>query len=345
MPQYYYTPPGFNNYGTSYADDERARAQRELLLRQRREKSELRRFGIFLGLATISYLLIQVLLAAGLQAVGLYDLFTSNTIFQYAVTIVGVSFCAVALPFLIVALINRKRYCYPIVPNKKISPSRCIAWVLFGLGCCSASNIAVNYVIQLVKTVFNRQLTQGDTAKPSNVVECLFELIAIAVIPAICEELAMRCCALQLLRKYGASFAIVTVSVVFGLLHGNVIQFLFAFLVGLVLAYVTVKTQSIVPAIFIHMLNNGLSVIQDLLRLLASQKASEYFVSVIFIVFIVGAIASAVYLFFKKEFSIRLDKGNTVLSTGEKIKAFFFPGMIVPFVALILLTLTTIKKM
>lgn len=71
----------------------------------------------------------------------------------------------------------------------------------------------------------------------------------------------MRCCCVQLLRKYGNGFAVLSISIVFGLLHGNVIQFVFAFLVGLILGYITVKTDSVVPAILVHALNNGMSVI------------------------------------------------------------------------------------
>lgn len=69
----------------------------------------------------------------------------------------------------------------------------------------------------------------------------MIALIGTAIVPAICEEFAMRCCCVQLLRKYGNGFAVLSISIVFGLLHGNVIQFVFAFLVGLILGYITVK--------------------------------------------------------------------------------------------------------
>lgn len=49
----------------------------------------------------------------------------------------------------------------------------------------------------------------------------------------------MRCCALGIVKKYGKAFGVVAVSIVFGLIHGNIIQFIFATLVGLILGYVT----------------------------------------------------------------------------------------------------------
>lgn len=84
----------------------------------------------------------------------------------------------------------------------------------------------------------------------------------------------MRCCALGLLKNYGKAFGVVSVSVVFGLLHGNVIQFIFAFLVGLVLAYITIKTESIIPAMCIHALNNGMSAVSDTVNYAAGKEVN-----------------------------------------------------------------------
>lgn len=349
MPQYYYTPPN-SSYPpvTNYNQAPQGKGSNdffELKAKQKKEQKELRRFGCYLGTAIVAYLIIQVLSSLALQKLGWTELYSSSPIFQYAFTILFVSVLSVAAPFAVVALINRKKYTYPIIPNKKIEFSRILQWSFLGLGCCVCSNIIVGFVINFVKAVFHRQLTQGETATPTNIAECLFELIGIAVIPAICEELSMRCFSLQLLRKYGTGFAVYTVSIVFGLLHGNVIQFLFAFLVGLILAAVTVKTESIVPAIVIHMCNNAMSVINDTANLfLKNENVSEYITAGLFIAFGVAGIISAICLFFKKEFSGSFSKGDTVLSLSQKIKSFYFPGMIVPFVMLIALTLTTIKK-
>ena len=50
-------------------------------------------------------------------------------------------------------------------------------------------------------------------------------------------------------------FAIIVSSILFGLMHANVVQIVFAFFVGLVLAYIT-EEYSIKWAILIHIINN-----------------------------------------------------------------------------------------
>ena len=87
-----------------------------------------------------------------------------------------------------------------------------------------------------------------------------------SVLGPISEELLFRGVLLRLLRPYGKQAAILISAVLFGLFHGNLIQIPFAFLVGLVLGYVTVE-YSIVWAMVLHIFNNF--VLSDLIGRLA----------------------------------------------------------------------------
>lgn len=342
MPQYYYDP--FNNgsnQNTSYNEQIQRMYEREQ--RKKVEKRELRKIGLALGTAVVAYILLQTAVSLGLMKLDMYSLYNESPVFQYAFNVIFVSVLSVAVPFGVVALFNRKKYSGPVIPNKPIKASKCFAWVCCGMGCCIVVNMAVNYIVAFLKSAFNIKLTQGESLSPDSAFSCVMEVIALAVIPALCEEFAMRCCSLQLLKKYGSGFAVLAVSMVFGLLHGNVIQFLFAFAVGAVLAYVTIKTESIVPAILIHMLNNGMSAVQDIFKYALGEKASNYAIVAMFIFWVVAGILAAVYLFFKKEFKGFNDTDTSVLTNGEKMSAFLFPGMIVPFFILIAMTAQTVS--
>ena len=81
---------------------------------------------------------------------------------------------------------------------------------------------------------------------------------------------------------------------------------MFAFVIGLILAYITIVTDSIVPAMLIHGCNNGLSVLQDILQYATTKKISDNVITVIFIVWFVLAVIALIYLLitkslFKKE--------------------------------------------
>lgn len=76
-----------------------------------------------------------------------------------------------------------------------------------------------------------------------------------AIFAPIAEELLFRGYILRSLRPYGKRFAIFGSAVLFGLFHGNLLQTPYAFLVGLLLGYVTVE-YSLTWAVVLHMFNN-----------------------------------------------------------------------------------------
>ena len=79
----------------------------------------------------------------------------------------------------------------------------------------------------------------------------------VGILGPVAEEVIYRGFVLRSLEKYGKILAIVVSSLFFGLMHGNLAQIFYAFLVGLVLGYVTLE-YSIRWAILLHILNNGL---------------------------------------------------------------------------------------
>lgn len=71
----------------------------------------------------------------------------------------------------------------------------------------------------------------------------------------VIEEIIYRGFLMKSLQKYGKTFAILVSAAVFGLMHGNPLQSIFAFMVGLVFGYAAVE-YSIYFSILLHVLNN-----------------------------------------------------------------------------------------
>jgi sodium transport system permease protein len=87
-------------------------------------------------------------------------------------------------------------------------------------------------------------------------------LLVIAVVPAICEELAFRGFILSGLRHLGHKRRAILVSAVFfGLAHSVFQQSLIACLMGVILAYIAVQTGSLLPGILFHMTHNALGLL------------------------------------------------------------------------------------
>jgi sodium transport system permease protein len=83
--------------------------------------------------------------------------------------------------------------------------------------------------------------------------------VFMALLPAICEELAFRGFILSGLRHFGHKWwAIALSAVFFGMAHTVVQQSISAAALGLILGYVTVQTTSLLPAILFHASFNAL---------------------------------------------------------------------------------------
>jgi membrane protease YdiL (CAAX protease family) len=77
------------------------------------------------------------------------------------------------------------------------------------------------------------------------------------VIGPIIEEILFRGIILNgLLKMYSNKMAIITSSLIFGLIHFNIYQFCMAFLFGIFLAFLYLKTHSIILCIFAHVFHN-----------------------------------------------------------------------------------------
>ena len=142
-----------------------------------------------------------------------------------------------------------------------------LVFVLLGL--------IVNFLANIISTVVSYlfSLWQVSSPQPDSLFKhsntkfgVLIYFLSVAIIPAIFEELICRGLVLGLLKKFGDGFAIITSAIFFALIHGNIEQGVFAFIIGLYYALVVIKTSSIFPAIFLHFLNNFLVALAKILN-------------------------------------------------------------------------------
>lgn len=111
------------------------------------------------------------------------------------------------------------------------------------------------------------------------------------IIGPIVEELVYRGFVMRHLQKYGKLLAVVISSILFGAMHGNLPQAVFAFCVGLVLGHVAIE-YSIIWSIILHILNN--LVLADLMSMalegLSKQVQNIVSYGVLGVFFVLGLI-------------------------------------------------------
>ncbi|QDT58641.1 ABC-2 family transporter protein [Stieleria bergensis] len=84
-------------------------------------------------------------------------------------------------------------------------------------------------------------------------------VLLMALLPAVCEELAFRGFVFGGLVRQGTLRAIVLSAFMFGISHGVLQQSIPAFVIGLLIGWVSLRTGSILPCLLIHLTNNSMS--------------------------------------------------------------------------------------
>lgn len=138
------------------------------------------------------------------------------------------------------------------------------------------------------------------------------------------EEILCRGLLLSAFSSYGKCFAIIMSSVLFALGHGNFTQLFQTFLLGLVLAYVTLETGSIKNAYILHLISNCLTLISNI-------------VAICVIIAILGSIGIGVLIKKRQVIlkNLRIEKDDFVLVKNRTRRFFCNPLMLLYFIYLI----------
>ena len=125
------------------------------------------------------------------------------------------------------------------------------------------------------------------------------------------EELVMRGGIAYRLQKYGKVFSIMFSAIVFGFFHMNFVQGVFAFLVGIMLAYIAIE-YSFGWAVFFHILNNfGFNLILG--TFMTSMVGESQAEMISLTIMAIAAVASVILLgIYRKEIMQYLQENRTV---------------------------------
>ena len=139
-----------------------------------------------------------------------------------------------------------------------------VSWKIVGFSILLGA--VVFFLNMFVSSAFNGLIgllgyehASGSAISSYSFATLIVNVIFTAVLPGICEEIAHRGMLLKSLSPLGASKAIWISALFFGLLHLNIEQFFYATIIGLFLGFLTMVSNSIVPAMIVHFMNNFLS--------------------------------------------------------------------------------------
>ena len=111
-------------------------------------------------------------------------------------------------------------------------------------------------ILALVLSWSNIQFTSSELILQGKLPAVILSLIYIVVISPFCEEFIFRGVCLRSFGRMGNYFAIFASSLLFSFMHGNLINILPSFCLGIFLAVVTMRFNSILPPLLIHIAIN-----------------------------------------------------------------------------------------
>ena len=312
----------------------------ELEIREKRriarlkEKEGIRLLGNALGLAYGAILLISLgwysLLSLVLKMLGISTAYLDNLLRDPAVSCflqIILSIAFFILPFSVVMKWGGfKRD--ELLPFSRPQKGTLLPLTLIGIGAAAFSNIA-NSISGMILTSFGFPDKYVEPAYPEGAFGLALAFISTAVIPAFVEEFGMRGVCLGAIRRYGDGLAIVVSSILFGLIHANFTQIVFAAIIGFAAGYATVKSGSMWPAIIIHFVNNFISVSVYYVSLwFGINFANIAYLFVLCLNLMLGILG--LFLFAKsKNNAFEVEENKTVATFKDKIGWFFSSPIVV----------------
>lgn len=204
------------------------------------------------------------------------------------------------------------------------------------LAVAGLAGLATNY-IQFILSFLHLQATSPEgLTLPHNLPAIVLYIVQICVLAPLCEEFLFRGFVLQNLRRFGNGFAVFVSSVLFAMVHGDLLQMPLAFLVGIALGVLVIEFDSIWITVLMHCAVNTLSVATDLL----SRFWGENNAGILYYAVIVLALGLLVLTFRRLRVAVsarRKSYGESPLPFRFMAKRFFItPG------AICLIVLTTL---
>jgi len=207
----------------------------------------------------------------------------------------------------------------------------CIAILYVGNLCGILANMLVELFSHSRMTDLLQELIVSSGILPS--------IVFVVILAPIAEELFFRRLLIPRLLSFGEKPAVFFSALAFGLIHGNLSQFFYAFGLGLAFGFIFVKTGKIIYCVFIHMIINFYG---SVIAVLVLQSSSIIAILVSFVM--MGLAITGTTLFFVNLRRISMSRGLFALPNGKRA-VYLSPGFVLLFLGCAALFVMTTLKM
>ena len=237
-----------------------------------------------------------------------------------------------------------------------------IKYMIITWGLSLLMSMVTNIILQILKSLLHLNFTDISFDFGDGIGGFIVSFVSLSIFAPIFEEIIFRSAVYRHTEIMGQSFAVVFSAIVFALMHGNLEQLPYTFVMGLGFAYLFAKTRSLLIPMLLHFLTNTTTVIftsiigttdtDELSTLLSNRNFAAVIPTVLYSLVIYGIIIAAIVLgIIELVRAIRRRErlmGSIFPISGAKKTAVFLtaPVTIITLILLVLfLTLTTINQL
>lgn len=294
------------------------------------EVNKVKRANIKKYITGVAISLLAVILIQSVLGVAITFLMPNATLNQNVIAVSCVFILSFLIPIMIlkgyIDIPKTKKY----VKKSSSKKGQIVSYTLMGI----AAMYVIGFIVELILEKINVNPTMIENALyfDNSYLGYILFFIEIAILPAIFEELLFRKVMLNGAKKYGTVFSIIFTAVMFGLIHMNIPQAINAVFIGIVFAYVAIKTGSIIPSMILHFVNNGT---QALLMINENNKVMTNIISYVYVALaIIGALIFVLKVIKnRKEFKIE-NKVKTEVSVKDIISNYYMIVVLLFFVVM-----------
>lgn len=281
----------------------------------------------------MSSAIVMLELAAPLMAERTYNL-------VYQLVYAALYLCAFMLPVAFFRFLDRGN----VGPTMGMEPSlgwRTIPLVLAVLGVNIPCAYLNGWLMDLLESIGIDDILNYAATEIVYSEDYVLLHMTLALVPAFCEEFLFRGLICARLMPYGRATAVVGSAILFGLMHGNLGQFFYTTMAGIMLGYCYVETRSIWPGVIAHMLNNLTGFLAEGWYNNLPERTAMVYDAMLCLGLIFAGLISLVWLWrTRRQNSAMLGLGSTIapgdaadaLPSGEAVRGFFRPTMVIYFV-------------
>lgn len=177
-------------------------------------------------------------------------------------------------------------------------------WLGLFLGVSVVMNYLINFLLWLLEIAGLALPDLFLSYNPKDVPQAICYFVVLAILPPVCEEVLCRATLGGLLKHFNPWLAVFVSAYAFGMMHGNVQQIPFAFVLGVVLGFVYVKTGNLLYPILFHFVNNCWACIMTYVSIWGSEFWQDVIGYGVDLLFLAVGVVSLLWLWKKKQFTL-----------------------------------------